>query len=386
MLLELCRTRELRLWLPQGEVLGCALMNKHLAVVPVAGVAVGTLLTPLREDLRTRWPWLGGALCALFVLPNVLWQATNGWPSIAYYSVVEDTRYGASALEQIANQIVSQNPAAFPIWAAGAWFLFASARGQRFRPLGWLFATAFVLAILGGSHLAYRIAGVFPAAFAAGAVLLENARKSDSGPLRRAWNTYTLPALMLLVGLAAASLILPVLPPPVLAEHPLYDAEEGSGWRPEIGTNAIPYHLGNRTHWRAFAEQVAEVYAGLPPEERENAIVLADYFGHAGALEYYQRDAVPPVHSYMTGWYRWGPPPGSPQTVIAIGVDECFLRDSFDKVRVAAVFRCSYCPPVVNELPIHVARRPKRSIAELWPEIGELEHRRRRMLRAQQGG
>ena len=88
----------------------------------------------------------------------------------------------------------------------------------------------------------------------------------------------------------------------------------------------------------------------------------------------------------MSGWYRWGPPPGSPQTVIAIGVDERFLRDSFDKVRVAVVFRCSYCPPVVNELPIRVARRPKRSIAELWPEIGELEHRRRRMLRAQQGG
>ncbi len=157
-----------------------------------------------------------------------------------------------------------------------------------------------------------------------------------------------------------------------------------SDGRPEIGSNEIPYHLGNRTHWRAFAQQVADVYAGLPPEEREDAIVLADYFGHAGALEYYQPDAVPPVHSYMTGWYLWGPPPGSPKTVIAIGVDERFLRDSFDEVRVAAVFRCSYCPPVVNELPIHLARYPLRSIAELWPQIGELENRRTRMLRAQQ--
>ncbi|MEN8181274.1 MAG: hypothetical protein ABFS46_01930 [Myxococcota bacterium] len=264
-------------------------------------------------------------------------------------------------------------------------FFLRSPRGRRFRPLGWLFATALVLAILGGSSLPYRIAGVFPVVFAAGAVLLERARKPDSGPLRRVWNTYTLPALMLVVGLATASLILPVLPPPTLAEHPLYEAQEGSGWRPEIGTNEIPYHLGNRTHWRAFAARVAAVYAGLPPGEREDAIVLADYFGHAGALEYYQPDAVPPVHSYMTGWYLWGPPPGAPKTVIAIGVDERFLRDNFEEVRVATIFRCSYCPPVVNELPIHVARRPRRSIAELWPEIGELEDRRSRMLGAQRG-
>jgi hypothetical protein len=382
-LLELCRSREPRLWLALGAVLGLALLNKHTAVVPVAGVVVATLLTPLREDLSTRWPWLGAALCVLIFLPNVLWQASHGWPSIAFYGAVEDTRYGASALQQVGNQIVFQNPAALPIWAAGAWFLWLSARGRRFRPLGWLFATAFVLGILGGSSLPYRIAGVFPVAFAAGAVLLESARKPDSGALRRVWNTFTLPTLILLVGLATASFVLPVLPPPALAEHPLYEAEEGSGWRPEIGSNVIPYHLGNRTHWRAFAEQVAEVSAGLSDEERNDAIVLADYFGHAGALEYYQRDAVPPVHSYMTGWYLWGPPPGSPQTVIAIGVDERFLRDHFEDVRVAAVFRCSYCPPVVNELPIHVARRPKRSIAELWPEIGELEDRRTRMLRVQ---
>ena len=69
--------------------------------------------------------------------------------------------------------------------------------------------------------------------------------------------------------------------------------------------------------------------------------------------------------------------------MIAIGVDERFLRAQFEEVRVAAVFRCSYCPPVVNELPIHVARRPTRSLAELWPEIGALEDRRKRMLRAQ---
>jgi len=382
-LLELCRSREPRLWVVLGVVLGIAFLTKHTAVVPVAGVAVAALLSPLRRDLLGRWPWLGALAFAAIISPNVWWQVANDWPSLTFYASVEEHRYTASPLQQILDQIVYQNPASFPIWAAGLWFFLAAASGRRFRPLGWLFLTALSLAMIGGSSLPYRLAGVFPAAFAAGAVLLEAARKADAGPLRRVWNTWALPSLMLLVGLSASTIILPILPPETLARNPLYDPGEGGDFRPEIGTNQIPYHLGNRTHWKAFVEQVTEVYRDLDPDEREGAILLADYFGHAGALEYYGRD-LPPVYSRMTGYFLWGPPAGSPQTVISIGIDETFLRANFERVTVAAVFRCSFCPPVVDELPIYVARAPKRSFAELWPEIGRLEGRRERMLRVQQ--
>jgi hypothetical protein len=51
-LLELCRSRNPRLWLALGVVLGVALLNKHTALVPIAGVAVGTLLTPTSRPDR----------------------------------------------------------------------------------------------------------------------------------------------------------------------------------------------------------------------------------------------------------------------------------------------------------------------------------------------
>jgi hypothetical protein len=130
--------------------------------------------------------------------------------------------------------------------------------------------------------------------------------------------------------------------------------------------------------------EIEGVVARLSPEERRDAIILADYFGHAGALEHYAAERLPPVYSRMTGYFLWGPPAGSPQTVISIGIEEAFLRANFESITVAAVFRCSFCPPVVDELPIYVASSPKRSLAELWPEIGRLESRRARMLRAQQ--
>ena len=385
-LLELCRLRDPRLWVALGVVLGLALLNKLTAGVLIAGVAAATLLSPLRRDLLGRWPWVGALAAVLIVSPSVYWQFANGWPSLAFYASVEETRYSASALEQVVGQIVFQNPASFPIWAAGLWFFLRSPRGHRLRPLGWLFLTGLVLAIIGGSRLPYRIAGVFPVVFAGGAVLLEAARRSDAGRLRRVWNTYTLPSFMLLIGLATASIALPILPPDALERHPLYDADEGAGWRPEIGRNRIPYHLGNRTHWKSFVTEVEQVYGKLDPEEREGAIILADYFGHAGALEYYgQEHVLPPVYSRMTGYFLWGPPEGSPDPVISIGIDEEFIRANFEHVTVGAVFRCTYCPPVVDQLPILVARSAKRPFSELWPEIGRLKSRRQRMLQAQEG-
>jgi len=384
LLLELCRSRDPRLWLALGGVLGLALLNKHTAVVPVAGVAVATLATPLRRDLRTPWPWLGALGAALIVAPNLYWQWANDWPSLAFYAGVEEGRKTASALDQIALQIIAQNPVSFPIWASGFFFFAVSARGSGYRALAWFFATAFGLAIVGGSGLPYRIGGIFPLAFAGGGVLLAGLRKPDAGRLRRIWNTWTLPAFMLALGVVIATFGLPVLPPPVLERHPLYDADEGGGWRPEIGTNRIPYHLGNRTHWKAFVEEVEKVVGELDPAQREDAIILADYFGHAGALEQYAGDRLPPVYSPMTGYFLWGPPEGSPTTVISIGIDEDYVRANFQRPRVAAIFRCTYCPPVVNQLPIYVTGPPKRPFPELWPEIGELDDLRTQRLRAQE--
>jgi hypothetical protein len=170
-----------------------------------------------------------------------------------------------------------------------------------------------------------------------------------------------------------------------MANHPLFDGTDD--WRKEVGRPKLPYHLGNRTHWKELVSRVAEVSESLDAQKRENAIILADYFGHAGAIEYYG-DGLPAVYSPHTGYFLWGPPMGSPDPVIAIGIDEAFLRANFENVRVAAIFRCQWCPPWQDELPIHIASSPKRTVAELWPELGRIGGMDRywRLLRAQAGG
>ncbi len=384
--LELCRSNEPRLWVVLGVVLGTSFLTKHTTVVLIAGLAAATMLSSLRRDWICKWPWVGALAFVLIVSPNIYWQVMNDWPSLEFYQRLAEDNIPTSPLGVLARQVIVQNPATLPIWAAGIFFFLGSPRGRRFRPLGWLFLTVMALAMIGGQSRADRIAGIYPLVFAGGAVLLEAIRKANPSRLRKAWNTYTLPSIMLLSGLAAATVVLPILPPELLMSHPLH---QGDDWRPEVGPKRLPYILGNRTHWKAFVEEVATVYEGLDPKQREGAIILADYFGHAGALEYYGGEhALPPVYSPHANYLRWGPPEGSTATVIAIGIDEAFLRANFERVSVAAIFRCAYCPAWQDELPIRIASSPRRSIPELWAELGRIGgmDRRRRLLRAQEPG
>jgi 4-amino-4-deoxy-L-arabinose transferase-like glycosyltransferase len=383
-LLERCRSNAPRLWVVLGVLLGISFLTKHTTLVLVAGLAAATMLSSLRRDWRSRWPWVGALAAVLIVSPNLYWQVVNDWPSLEFYRRLAEDNIPTSPLAQIGRQIFAQNPATLPIWASGIFFFLRSPRGRRFRPLGWLFLTVLVLAMIGGQSRADRIAGAYPGVFAGGAVLLEATRKADPGRLRRLWNTYTLPSVMLLAGCVAATLALPILPPALLTNHPLHQGED---WRPQVGPKRLPYHLGNRTHWRALVEEVAGVYGALDAKQREGAIILADYFGHAGAIEYYGAEhALPPVYSPHANYLLWGPPDGAPDPVIAIGIDEALLRASFERVTVAATFRCAYCPPWQDRLPIRVASSAKRPISELWPELGWIGgmDRRRRLLRAQE--
>jgi hypothetical protein len=189
---------------------------------------------------------------------------------------------------------------------------------------------------------------------------------------------------MIVIGLAASTLVLPILPPPVLMDHPLHEEDQ---WRPEVGPKRLPYALGNRTHWEAFVSEVAGVYGEIESDQREGLVILADYFGHAGALEYYGDPyGLPPVYSPHANYLLWGPPEAPLDTVISIGIDKKLLRAHFQEVAVAATFRCDYCPPWQDELPIRVARSPKRPISELWGELGRIGgmDRRRRLLRAEE--
>jgi 4-amino-4-deoxy-L-arabinose transferase-like glycosyltransferase len=85
-----------RWWLGAGVAAGLGLQDNNLMVLLLIGLAVGLLGSRYRAVLRTRWPWLGAALAALIWAPNVVWQATHGWPEVAMSSALHQSNSSTS--------------------------------------------------------------------------------------------------------------------------------------------------------------------------------------------------------------------------------------------------------------------------------------------------
>jgi 4-amino-4-deoxy-L-arabinose transferase-like glycosyltransferase len=119
-LVEIERREEPRLWMAFGAVAGLGLENKHTFVLLALGLAVGLVLTPARCHLRSRWLWIGLGIAILLLLPNLLWQQANGWPSLEFYRNADLYKnVPTPPLEVLKQQVLGMNPAALPVWLAG---------------------------------------------------------------------------------------------------------------------------------------------------------------------------------------------------------------------------------------------------------------------------
>lgn len=118
-----------------------------------------------------------------------------------------------------------------------------------------------------------------------------------------------------------------------------------------------------------YVRQVAGVFAALPAPDRSQAVLLADNYGEAGALDRYgSQYRPPPLYSGHNELYNFGPPPDSARVVVAVGLPLSALQDSFASCAGAATLDNGV--GVDNEeqgRPIIVCRDPVRSWRVLWP-------------------
>ena len=83
-----------RWWLGAGVVTGIGLEADNLLALLLIGLALGLLVTQYRPVLGTRWPWLGAGIAAVIWAPNLIWQATHGWPQLAMASALHQQNTG----------------------------------------------------------------------------------------------------------------------------------------------------------------------------------------------------------------------------------------------------------------------------------------------------
>jgi hypothetical protein len=332
-----------RLWLVVGAVAGVGLENKNtvafLLGALLAGVAV---VRQTRHHLRSPWLWAGGALAALLWLPNLLWQASHGWPQLTLASDI-NAEYGTvgERLAFVGLLIVLFSPVVAAIWVYGLVRLWRADALTTARPLAWAFVLLLAFFLASGGK-AYYLTGLLPALIAAGCCGLAGR-----------WS----PRALVATGVVVAVVAIPFWPAglPVLSERAFGDSFY-SGIN-EDGAEMIG--------WPAFARTVDDAARG----SGATAVVTANY-GEAGALDWYGSSA--PVYSGHNGYADWGHPEGSAGPFVLVGYDAV---PSW-AVGCRVVAHVDDGTGVDNEeqgVAVRVCERPAGSWASVWPQVRHLD-------------
>jgi hypothetical protein len=351
-----------KLWLLCGLSAGLGILNKHSMFFFGSGIVLGLLATPARKHFRQPWIWLAAGIAFLCFLPNLLWEIQNGWPTLALFRAVMGTKYViVSPWEYIWQQALLTHPLAAPIGIAGLCFLLRDALGKKYAVLAWAYFTVLSeMLILHGKI--YYLAPAYVMLLAAGSVWIELRLVPRVGE----WLQPTIAAPLLIGGVIAAPLAMPILPVESAVRYTRFWDVQAIHVE-NVPEGDLPQLFADMFGWPEQVRAVAGVYEALPESERAQAVVLAYNYGEASAIDYFgPKLGLPPALSGHNQYGLWGPGAMTGQVAVAIGFSERQLRQFYDEVTPAATVSPQYAMPEESRLTIFVCRRPHKSLQESW--------------------
>ncbi len=360
LIIRLLNSEDPRWWLAIGAVIGLGMMTKYTVVFFIAGVVGGIVLTKARRYLTSPWLWAGVALSILIFLPNLIWQVGHDFISLDFLSDIHarDVRIGRTDGYLIEQFVFCANPFTTPFWVVGLIYYFFNPAGKRYRTLGWMYVITFglLLALQGRS---YYLAPAYPMLLAAGTVAWERWLTSLPPKSRRARIIHgtTWAALAAGAGFSAV-MALPIAP----VNSGLWDV-----------TSEVHDLFVEQIGWQELVDTVADIYAGLPAEDKPRAGILTGNYGEAGAINLYGPahglpEAISGVNSL---WLRgYGDP--APETVIVLGFPRQNAIRLFKTCEHAGWITNRY--GVMNEetnyhADISLCRGVRRPWSEFWAEL-----------------
>jgi hypothetical protein len=350
-------------WCALGVVLGLGLENKASILWFGAGLAVA-LLVYRRSLFATRGPWLAAAIAVLLFAPNVIWEATHGWPTVEFAKNAMTEKYKAHSLFGFFAELADvMSPASMPVFAIGLVAPFAMQRLRAWRPLACVVLTTTLILALSKTSKAEYLAAAFPIAFAPAGVAIETW-------LTR-WPRVRWAVLVPIVARAAISVpfVVPILPVDrFIAYQKALGAAPESAEKKEIGP--LPQLYADMFGWNELADAVAVAAATLTPEERAHAGVLSrSGYGAAAAIELLgPARGLPHGISGHNNFYLWGPRDADGRAMIVMGGERSWVEERFRSVVDATTFDCALCMPYERHKTIFVARGMKQPLAEFWEE------------------
>ena len=317
------RTQDPRWWLLGGLVLGLGLANKQTVGFFAVAIFLGALLSGGRRLVVNRWSLAAALVAAAFTVPDLWWQATHQWATIAMTRSLNQENGGlGNVATWVVGQIVMVNLAFLWVWIAGLRFLWRSA-GPLNRALVWAYGLLFVFFAATTGAKVYYLAGAYLYLLGAGAVAVDGWLSARRGRTRR------LVICTLAITVISLPIFLPVLP------------ASDSRWA--FGLN----QTGAETvGWPEFVDTVRSVWTSLPASQRASAVIFTADYGEAGAINELGRgDGLPVAVSVQNSEWWWGP--GNPEATTFVAVAPgpmdvtgygAYLARYFSSVRTVATF------------------------------------------------
>jgi hypothetical protein len=159
--------------------------------------------------------------------------------------------------------------------------------------------------------------------------------------------------------IVSALVVLPLVPVSALGKTPIV---------------AMNYDAGETVGWPRLVQTVGEVWATLPVEERDRAVVLTANYGQAGAIERYGRaHGLPRPLSGHNAYGLWGPPAEDVDVAVIVGLPERYLQTFFTDLTLAT--RIDNGHGIDNEdqgAPVWIARGLRMPWQQAWPRLRHL--------------
>lgn len=340
-----------RAWLAAGALAGLTAYNRWIVAAVGLSLLLGIVLLGPRRQLVTPWPWLGGLVAAVVAAPNVVYQATHGWPQLAMGSALAASNAGEVRAQVPWLLFVMLGPPLAVVWMTGlVWLLRRPQRGRvGFLAVGCLAMIAFTVVSGAQPHYPVHLLSV---AYAAGCVPVAGWLAGQ-----RVWRCVTI-ALVAVNACVSLVLALPIVPLRSVGATPL----------PDIGPL-----VADQVGWPRYVEQVAAAYRQAP--EPRPTVVIASNYGEAGAIARFGGPlGLPGPVSGQNALYDGPRPPDAATSVLVVGYQLEEVRGYFGRCDVVGTLDNGV--DVDNEeqdAPVAVCRDPREPWSTLWPRFRHLD-------------
>jgi len=178
------RTGEARWWLAGGLATGLGVADNHLMAFFALAIVVGVLLSGGGRQLLNRWFVAGAAIALAGAMPDIWWQATHGWATVAMTHALNGENGGPANIPGwVIGQLFMVAVVWVWVWVAGLVRLWRSGR-PLWRALAWAYALLFGLFAVTTGGKIYYLAGAYVYLLAAGTVAVDGWLAAKRGRIR----------------------------------------------------------------------------------------------------------------------------------------------------------------------------------------------------------